>query len=73
MYKFTNGIVVYDERTRDNLIKAGYKLVKNENKKEQPVEENVEVVDNDTEEPDTSRVVNKEHSGSNSKTSKSRN
>ncbi|MBS7020364.1 MAG: hypothetical protein KH135_00620 [Firmicutes bacterium] len=26
MYKFTNGIVVFDEKTRDNYLKAGYKL-----------------------------------------------
>lgn len=28
MYKFTNGIVVFDEKTRDSYIRAGYKLVK---------------------------------------------
>lgn len=28
MYKFTNGIVVYDEGTRDNYIKAGMTLIK---------------------------------------------
>lgn len=28
MYKFTNGIVVFDEKTRDSYIKAGYKPVK---------------------------------------------
>ena len=27
MYKFTNGIVVFDEKTRNDFIKAGYKLV----------------------------------------------
>ena len=27
MYKFTNGIVVFDEKTRDDFIKAGYRLV----------------------------------------------
>ena len=26
MYKFTTGIVVFDEKTRDDFIKAGYKL-----------------------------------------------
>ena len=26
MYKFTNGIVVFDEKTRDDFIKAGHKL-----------------------------------------------
>lgn len=30
MYKFTNGIVVFDEKTRDDFIKAGYRLVKEE-------------------------------------------
>lgn len=27
MYKFTNGIVVYDEKTRDSYIKSGMKLI----------------------------------------------
>ena len=27
MYKFTNGVVVYDEATRDRYIKAGMTLV----------------------------------------------
>ena len=30
MYKFTNGIVVFDGKTRDDFIKAGYKLVEEE-------------------------------------------
>lgn len=30
MYKFTNGIVVFDEKTRDEFIKTGYKLVEEE-------------------------------------------
>jgi hypothetical protein len=30
MYKFTNGIVVFDEKTRDEFIKAGYRLVEEE-------------------------------------------
>lgn len=34
MYKFTNGIVVFDEKTRDSYLKAGYKLVKEEKIKE---------------------------------------
>ena len=33
MYKFTNGVVVYDEATRDKYIKAGMTLI-NEPKKE---------------------------------------
>lgn len=31
MYRFTNGIVVYDEETRDKYLKAGMILVKEEN------------------------------------------
>lgn len=34
MFKFTNGIVVFDEKTKNEFIKAGLKLVsevKNEN------------------------------------------
>lgn len=27
MYKFTNGVVVFDEKTRDDFIKAGYRLI----------------------------------------------
>lgn len=34
MYKFTNGIVVFDKETRDNYIKAGMKLIEEEEKKE---------------------------------------
>ena len=34
MYKFTNGIVVFDEKTRDDFIKTGYKLVEKEKIKE---------------------------------------
>lgn len=40
MYKFTNGIVVFDEETRDAYIKAGMHLVE-ENKVESPKEANV--------------------------------
>lgn len=34
MYKFTNGIVVFDEETRDKYIQAGYILVKEDKKVE---------------------------------------
>lgn len=39
MYKFTNGIVVFDEKTRDDFIKAGYRLVKEEKIKEVKLED----------------------------------
>ena len=44
MYKFTNGVVVYDEATRDKYIKAGLILVKEEKPvvKEEKEEENGE-------------------------------
>lgn len=52
MYKFTNGIVVFDEKTRDNYLKTGYKLVEKVIKEqsteneEQPVENNKELNEN---------------------------
>lgn len=27
MYKFTNGLIVYDKKTRDKFIESGYKLI----------------------------------------------
>ena len=39
MYKFTNGIVVFDEKTRNSYIKAGYKLVKDKKSKEVKLED----------------------------------
>lgn len=39
MYKFTNGIVVFDEKTRDAYLKAGYKLVKERKAKEVKLED----------------------------------
>jgi uncharacterized protein (DUF1015 family) len=35
MYKFTNGLVVFDEKTRDNYIKTGYRLVEVDSSTEQ--------------------------------------
>ena len=39
MYKFTNGVVCYDEATRDKYIKSGMILVK-----EKPVKKEVEEI-----------------------------
>lgn len=39
MYKFTNGIVVFDDKTKDSYIKAGYKLVKDKKSKEVKLED----------------------------------
>ena len=61
MYRFTNGIVVFDEKTKDEYIKAGMQLV--EIKK--VVEENKDGdIDNDT--------IDEEHSRNDKKTSKNR-
>lgn len=40
MYKFTNGVVVYDKETRDKYIKAGMTLVK-ESKPEEKEEQKI--------------------------------
>ena len=37
MYKFTNGVVVFDEKTRDAYIKAGLKLVEEPKKEEKKI------------------------------------
>ena len=39
MYKFTNGIVVFDDKARDSYIKAVYKLVEKEKSKEVKLED----------------------------------
>ncbi len=60
MYKFTNGIVVFDEKTRDDFIKAGYKLVKDEKKKEVKLEnENISNDGTIEEKPRGSKKVSK--------------
>lgn len=49
MYEFTNGIVVFDKKTRDRYIDAGYRLVEEkveEKSQEQPVEINKELNEN---------------------------
>ena len=60
MYKFTNGLVVFDKETRDQFIKAGYKLIetKKEIKKEIVDEDKVNdrIIEN---KPRTSKKVSK--------------
>lgn len=51
MYKFTNGIVVFDEKTRDEYIKAGFKLVEGQ----VTIDEAIEEVDNENKDDD--RIV----------------
>lgn len=43
MYKFTNGIVVFDKKTADSYIKAGYKLVEEKKKIEKEEKEKIEI------------------------------
>ena len=56
MYKFTNGVVCFTEEDKENFLKGGLVLV--EEKEEKVGEEN-----ND-------RIIEKAHSGSDSKTRK---
>lgn len=44
MYKFTNGVVVYDKETRDKYIKSGMILVEKKPKKEPEKKEEIKVV-----------------------------
>ena len=43
MYKFTNGIVVFDKKTRDEFLRAGYRLVE----ETKPVEKTDDVIKED--------------------------
>ena len=60
MYKFTNGLVVFDKETRDQFIKAGYTLIETKQEvKEEIVDENEtndRVIEN---KPRTSKKVSK--------------
>jgi len=61
MFKFTNGLVVYDEKTKDEYIKAGFKLVNDiEN----------EVLDGDK--TDNNTVIKEKHSRNNNKSTGSK-
>lgn len=59
MYKFTNGIVVFDEKTRDDFIKAGYRLVKEEIKEVKLEDENTSNNGTIEEKPRGSKKVSK--------------
>lgn len=62
MYKFTNGIVVFDEKTRDEFIKAGYRLIKEKTKE----------VKLDGDKTDNDRTIEEKHTKCNKGTSKKR-
>ena len=51
MYKFTNGLVVFDEKTRDEYINAGYKLIEHQ----VTIDEAIEETDNENKDDD--RIV----------------
>jgi hypothetical protein len=46
MYKFTNGVVVYDEVTRDKYVKAGLILVEEQPKAKEEKEVGEEKIQN---------------------------
>ena len=39
MYQFTNGIIVYDEKTKDKFLKSGFKLKKMKKEKQITIDE----------------------------------
>lgn len=66
MYKFTNGLVVFDEKTKNAYLEAGYKLVE----KQMTIDDVNKVKD---EEDTSNATVRKEHTGNNKKNTKNRN
>lgn len=60
MYKFTNGIVVFDRKTKDEYLNAGYKLLKE--KKDNYVE-NVTEINNEN----CNESIEEEHTKNNTK------
>lgn len=66
MYKFTNGLVVFDEKTRDEYINAGYKLIEHQ----VTIDEAIEEADNENNIGD--ELIIGENSRNNKKTSKDR-
>lgn len=79
MYKFTNGIVSFDEKTRDNYLKAGYKLVEidssvehidlSKEQKEILTKSMVEVLNENS---SNNGIIEEEYTRSNTKTTKNR-
>lgn len=61
MYKFTNGIVVFDEETKNEYLRAGFRLVE-EPKDNEPIEGQISVDEaiKEVEEADESRIISKE-------------
>lgn len=66
MYKFTNGIVVFDEKTRDRYIEAGYRL----SEKKNTVKQDKKALNGN--ETDNDRTIKEKHTTGNTKTAKNR-
>ena len=64
MYKFTNGIVVFDKKTKDMYLNAGYKLAE----KQITIDEVIEKNDDKT----SDRTIKAEHNECSKKTTKNR-
>ena len=70
MYKFTNGIVSFDEKTRDNYLKAGYEHIDlSEEQKEILTKSMVEVLNENS---SNNGIIEEEYTRSNTKTTKNR-
>jgi len=63
MYKFTNGIVVYDKAIKEKYIECGYKLVTSKTKKTN---------EDKSSETNSNKSISKKHTGSNDTTSENK-
>lgn len=61
MYKFTNGIVVFDEETKDKYINSGYRLIQDKKQLKKVKKDNEDSFNNGTiqKKPRRSKKVSK--------------
>ena len=59
MYQFTNGIIVYDDKTKDKFLKSGYKLKKIKKEKQLNIDEVIDEESNQSINSNITRVSKK--------------
>ena len=59
MYQFTNGIIVYDEKTKDKFLKSGFKLKKIKKEKQITIHEVIDEESNKSISTKSTRVSKK--------------
>jgi hypothetical protein len=59
MYQFTNGIIVYDEKTKDKFLKSGFKLKKMKKEKQITIDEVIDEESNKSISTKSTRVSKK--------------